>query len=164
MHDSSCMRGVDKGDDLFHGFLPIFNAPLLNSVDLNRLLDRTYIYPAGIRMAGPPNAPEYLDSHIDICGIAENLKLYFANDLISQFDGVLAFARTECAQKAFNVKKRESLEACSSQRMDQVCNPIALVVSLTTYPQKQASPDDGQPLDLPLREDLPGRFFTMETP
>ena len=45
-----------------------------------------------------------------------------------------------------------------------VCNPIALVVSLTAYPQKQASPDDGQPLDLPLREDLPGRFFTMETP
>lgn len=48
--------------------------------------------------------------------------------------------------------------------MAQVCNPIALVVSLTAYPQKQASPDDGQPLDLPLREDLPGRFFTMETP
>lgn len=48
--------------------------------------------------------------------------------------------------------------------MTQVCNPIALVVSLTAYSQKQASPDDGQPLDLPLREDLPGRFFTMETP
>jgi hypothetical protein len=46
----------------------------------------------------------------------------------------------------------------------QVGNPIALVVSLTVYPQEQASPDDGQPLDLPLREDLPGRLFTMETP
>ena len=46
----------------------------------------------------------------------------------------------------------------------QVGNSIALVVSLTAYSQKQASPDDGQPLDLPLREDLPGRFFTMETP
>ncbi len=48
--------------------------------------------------------------------------------------------------------------------MALVGDPIALVVSLTAYPQKQASPDDGQPLDLPLREDLPGRFFTMETP
>ncbi len=48
--------------------------------------------------------------------------------------------------------------------MALVGNPIALVVSLTAYSQKQASPDNGQPLDLPLREDLPGRFFTMETP
>ena len=48
--------------------------------------------------------------------------------------------------------------------MAQVGDSIALVVSLPAYPQKQASPDDGQPLDLPLREDLPGRFFTMETP
>ena len=45
-----------------------------------------------------------------------------------------------------------------------VGNPIVFVVSLTADSQKQASPDDGQPLDLPLREDLPGRFFTMETP
>ncbi len=51
-----------------------------------------------------------------------------------------------------------------SQCMALVGDPIALVVSLPAYPQKQASPDDGQPLDLPLREDLPGRFFTMETP
>ncbi len=48
--------------------------------------------------------------------------------------------------------------------MALVSDPIALVVSLPAYPQKQASPDDGQLLDLPLREDLPGRFFTMETP
>ncbi len=48
--------------------------------------------------------------------------------------------------------------------MALVGDPIALVVSLPAYPQKQASPDNGQPLDLPLREDLPGRFFTMETP
>lgn len=47
--------------------------------------------------------------------------------------------------------------------MAQVCHLIALVVSLTAYPQKPASPDDGQPVDLVLREDLPGRFFTMET-
>ena len=49
-------------------------------------------------------------------------------------------------------------------RMALVGDPIALVVSLAADPQKQASPDDGQPFDLPLREDLPGRFFTMETP
>jgi len=48
--------------------------------------------------------------------------------------------------------------------MAHVCNSIALVVSLTAYSQKQASPDEGQPLDLPLREDLPDRCFTMETP
>ncbi|KRW15505.1 hypothetical protein AO736_11630 [Aeromonas veronii] len=46
--------------------------------------------------------------------------------------------------------------------MALVGDTIALVVSLPAYPQKQASPDNGQPLDLPLREDLPGRFFTME--
>ena len=84
-------------------------------------------------MAGPSNAPEYFDSLIDICGVAENLKLYFANDLISQFYGVLPFARTECAQKAFNVKKRESLEACTSQRMDQVRNAIAVYKRLDLF-------------------------------
>lgn len=41
---------------------------------------------------------------------------------------------------------------------------VALVVGLTSDPKKLASPDDGQCFDLTLREDLPGCFFTMETP
>jgi hypothetical protein len=42
--------------------------------------------------------------------------------------------------------------------------PNSLVVSLARNPDEQASPGDTQAFDLPLREDLPGRFFTMETP
>ncbi|GLZ89378.1 hypothetical protein Pres01_54290 [Metapseudomonas resinovorans] len=42
--------------------------------------------------------------------------------------------------------------------------PIALVIGLATDAHELASPAHAQPLDLPLREDLPGRFFTMETP
>lgn len=41
---------------------------------------------------------------------------------------------------------------------------VALVVSLSADRQKLASPDDTQSFDLSLREDLPGRFFTIETP
>src|SRR5690606_4617774 len=41
---------------------------------------------------------------------------------------------------------------------------VAFVVSLAADGQKLASPDDAQPVDLSLREDLPGRFFTIETP
>jgi hypothetical protein len=48
--------------------------------------------------------------------------------------------------------------------MTLISNTVALVVSLAANGQKLASPDDGQPLDLFLREDLPGRFFTIETP
>jgi hypothetical protein len=48
--------------------------------------------------------------------------------------------------------------------MAQISNTVAFVVSLATDGEKLASPDDGQPLDLFLREDLPGRFFTIETP
>ena len=43
-------------------------------------------------------------------------------------------------------------------------SPIALVIRLAGNAHEQASPGDAQALDLPLREDLPGRFFTMETP
>lgn len=46
--------------------------------------------------------------------------------------------------------------------MAQISNTVALVVSLAADGEKLASPDDGQPLG--LREDLPGRFFTIETP
>jgi len=48
--------------------------------------------------------------------------------------------------------------------MAQISNTVALVVSLTADGEKLASPDDSQPLDLFLRDDLPGRFFTIETP
>ncbi|MNG06070.1 hypothetical protein D3C84_892920 [compost metagenome] len=41
---------------------------------------------------------------------------------------------------------------------------VALVIGLATHAHELASPANAQPLDLPLREDLPGRFFTMETP
>ncbi len=41
---------------------------------------------------------------------------------------------------------------------------VTLVVSLAADRQKLASPDDAQSLDLLFREDLPGRFFTIETP
>ena len=43
-------------------------------------------------------------------------------------------------------------------------HPVALVIGLTAYAHELASPANAQSLDLPLREDLPGRFFTMETP
>lgn len=45
-----------------------------------------------------------------------------------------------------------------------ISGTVTLVISLATDGQKLASPDDGQPLGLPLRDDLPGRFFTIETP
>lgn len=48
--------------------------------------------------------------------------------------------------------------------MTLISNTVALVVSLAANRQKLASPDDAQPSDLFLREDLPGRFFTIETP
>ncbi len=48
--------------------------------------------------------------------------------------------------------------------MTLVGNTVALVVSLAADGKKLASPNDSQPLDLLLREDLPGRFFTIETP
>lgn len=48
--------------------------------------------------------------------------------------------------------------------MAQISSTVTLVVSLAADGEKLASPDDGQPLDLFLREDLPGRFFTIETP
>lgn len=48
--------------------------------------------------------------------------------------------------------------------MALVSNTVALVVSLAADGEKLASPDNGQPLDLLLREDLPDRFFTIETP
>ncbi len=72
----------------------------------------------------------------------------------------LAGAHPRLSQSNLTHKARHLQALC----MALVGDPIALVVSLPAYPQKQASPDNGQPLDLPLREDLPGRFFTMETP
>ncbi len=45
-----------------------------------------------------------------------------------------------------------------------IVSAVALVIGLTTDAQKLASPDDAQSFDLALREDLPGRFFTIETP
>jgi len=44
-----------------------------------------------------------------------------------------------------------------------VC-PNTFVISLARNPYEQASPGNTQAFDLPLREDLPDRFFTMETP
>lgn len=41
---------------------------------------------------------------------------------------------------------------------------IALVVSLPTDAQKMTSPGSAQSRDLTLREDLPDRFFTTDTP
>ena len=41
-------------------------------------------------------------------------------------------------------------------------DPIAFVKGLATDPHKLASPADTQGLG--LRNDLPGRFFTMDTP
>ncbi|KPY14204.1 Unknown protein sequence [Pseudomonas syringae pv. philadelphi] len=35
---------------------------------------------------------------------------------------------------------------------------------MTRNTHEQASPGNAQVLDLPLREDLPGGFFTTETP
>ena len=48
--------------------------------------------------------------------------------------------------------------------MALISNTVALVVSLAANGQKLASPDDSQPLGVFLRDDLPGRFFTIETP
>ena len=45
-----------------------------------------------------------------------------------------------------------------------ISNTVALVVSLAANGQKLASPDDSQPFGMFLRGDLPGRFFTIETP
>lgn len=45
-----------------------------------------------------------------------------------------------------------------------IVSAIALVIGLTTDAQKLASPEDAQSFDLALREDLPGRFFTIDTP
>ncbi len=72
----------------------------------------------------------------------------------------LASAHPRLSQSNLTHKAHHLQPLC----MALVGDPIALVVSLPAYPQKQASPDNGQPFDLPLREDLPGRFFTMETP
>ena len=49
-------------------------------------------------------------------------------------------------------------------RSASIRRTVVLVVSLATDRKKLASPDDGQPLGLSLRDDLPGRFFTIETP
>ena len=49
-------------------------------------------------------------------------------------------------------------------RATLISGAVALVVSLSADRQKLASPDDSQSSDLFLREDLPGRFFTIETP
>ena len=46
----------------------------------------------------------------------------------------------------------------------RIKSAITLVIRLARNTHKQASPGNAQVLDLPLREDLPGRFFTMETP
>jgi hypothetical protein len=45
-----------------------------------------------------------------------------------------------------------------------VTNPVSLVIRLSGNAQKLASPANTQALDLPLGEDLPDRFFTIETP
>lgn len=42
--------------------------------------------------------------------------------------------------------------------------PLALVVRLPAQPHMAASPHHAQPLDEPLREDLPKGFFTTRTP
>lgn len=46
----------------------------------------------------------------------------------------------------------------------RVISPVSLVIRLPGNAQKLASPANTQALDLPLGEDLPDRFFTMETP
>lgn len=46
----------------------------------------------------------------------------------------------------------------------RVISPVSFVVRLPGYAQKLASPLNTQALDLPLGEDLPDRFFTIETP
>jgi hypothetical protein len=46
----------------------------------------------------------------------------------------------------------------------RVISPVSFVVRLPGYAQKLASPLNAQALDLPLGEDLPDRFFTIETP
>ncbi|MBK4991802.1 DUF490 domain-containing protein [Pseudomonas sp. S36] len=45
-----------------------------------------------------------------------------------------------------------------------ISNSVALVVSLPTDTQKLTSPSNAQSCDLALREDLPDRFFTTDTP
>jgi hypothetical protein len=69
---------------------------------------------------------------------------------------------------------RAYMRLTQSHTLDVVSHLLALqttlirgaivLVSLAADGQKLASPDDGQPFDLSLREDLPGRFFTIETP
>lgn len=49
-------------------------------------------------------------------------------------------------------------------RTTLVGGAVALVVGLAADTQKLASPDDAQSFDFTLREDLPGRFFTIDTP
>lgn len=46
----------------------------------------------------------------------------------------------------------------------RVKSAITLVIRLARNTHEQASPGNAQVLDLPLREDLPGGFFTTETP
>jgi hypothetical protein len=41
---------------------------------------------------------------------------------------------------------------------------LALIEGLATQPHMAASPRHAQPLDEPLREDLPKGFFTTRTP
>ena len=60
--------------------------------------------------------------------------------------------------------KADILRDLITLSMALVSNTVVLVVSLAANAKKLASPDNGQPLDLLLREDLPGRFFTIETP
>lgn len=45
-----------------------------------------------------------------------------------------------------------------------ISNSITFVVSLSADTQKLTSPGNAQSCDLALREDLPDRFFTTETP
>lgn len=45
-----------------------------------------------------------------------------------------------------------------------VYHSITFVIRLSANAQKSTSPDNAQPFDLALREDLPDRFFTIDTP
>lgn len=55
---------------------------------------------------------------------------------------------------------------CNSFRLIRpaVNRSVALVIGLTTDSHELASPTDSQLFDLYLREDLPGRFFVIDTP
>ena len=72
----------------------------------------------------------------------------------------LARAQPRHLKSGFQYKSEHSVSMADSLIVD----PVSLVVRLPGYPQKLASPDDTQALDLPLGEDLPDRFFTTETP